>query len=80
MNPIPNINPQTGAIVDRSVGLNPDFIGGYPNILRQVFGSPNVNYQIGFQLNIPLKNRTNQEAYIQQVLAIQASTLGIQNH
>jgi hypothetical protein len=37
-----------------------------------------VNYSIGFTLNLPLRNRTAQEAYVQQDLALKTSTLGIQ--
>ncbi len=78
LNPTPNINPQTGAIVDRSVGLNPDYIGGYPNILRQVFGANTINYTIGFTVNIPLKNTSDREAYIQQELQIKQNDLALQ--
>jgi outer membrane protein len=53
-------------------------IGGYGNILRQVFGVPTINYQIGFQLNIPLRNRSAQAAYIQQDLQLRQSELGVQ--
>jgi outer membrane protein TolC len=37
-----------------------------------------VNYGIGFTLSIPLKNRANQEAYIQQDLALRQSDLNLQ--
>ena len=58
--------------------INPTFVGGYGNILSHVFGTPNVNYSIGFTLNLPLRNRTAQEAYVQQDLALKTSTLAIQ--
>jgi outer membrane protein TolC len=76
LNPINNINPQTGQPVPRSV--NDDLLGGYSNILRQLFGVGTVNYAVGFTLNIPLRNRAAQEAYITQDLQLRQSELGIQ--
>jgi outer membrane protein len=58
--------------------VNADLIGGYSNITRNVFGTPNLNYSFGFTVTIPLKNRANQEAYIQQDLALKQSDLGLQ--
>ena len=76
-NTTPQINPLTGQIIPRTLP-NPDLIGGYGNILRQVFGVPTVNYTIGFTLNIPLRNRAAQAAYIQQDLQLRQSELGVQ--
>jgi outer membrane protein len=76
-NTTPQINPLTGQVIPRILP-NPDLIGGYGNILRQVFGVPTINYQIGFQLNIPLRNRSAQAAYIQQDLQLRQSELGVQ--
>jgi outer membrane protein TolC len=76
-NTTPQINPLTGQVIPRTEP-NPDLIGGYGNILRQVFGVPTVNYQIGFQLNIPLRNRSAQAAFIQQELQLRQSELGVQ--
>ena len=53
-------------------------IGGYGNILRQMFGVRTVNYTVGFTLNIPLRNRAAQEAYIQQGLQLRESELNLQ--
>ena len=77
LNPIPNVNPLR-VVADRSIGLNPDYIGGYPNILRQVFGANTINYTIGFTVNIPLKNTADREAYIQQELQIKQNDLALQ--
>ena len=71
-----NINPQTLQPVPRSV--NGDLVGGYSNILGQVFGVPTINYTIGFQLNITLRNRAAQEAYITQGLQLRQSELALQ--
>jgi len=76
-NTTPQINPLTGQVIPRTEP-NPDLIGGYGNILRQVFGVPTVNYQIGVQLVIPLRNRSAQAAYIQQGLQLRESELGVQ--
>ena len=71
-----NINPQTLLPAPRSV--NPDLLGGYTNILSQVFGVPTINYTIGFQLNVTLRNRSAQEAYITQDLQLRQSELALQ--
>jgi outer membrane protein TolC len=76
-NTTPQINPLTGQVIPRA-DPNPDLVGGYGNILRQVFGVPTVNYQIGFTLNIPLRNRSAQAAYAQQGLLLRQSELGVQ--
>ena len=76
-NTTPQINPLTGQIIPRTPP-NPDLVGGYSNILRQVFGVPTVNYTVGVQLTIPLRNRTAQAAYITQELQLRQSELGIQ--
>ena len=74
---IPNINPQTLQPIQRT-GVNPDLIGGYSNVLQQVFGVGTLNYTVGFTLNVPLRNRAAQEAYIQQDLQLRQSELGMQ--
>jgi outer membrane protein TolC len=76
-NTTPQINPLTGQVIPRTPP-NPDLIGGYPNILRQVFGVPTVNYTIGVQLTIPLRNRAAQENYIQQDLQLRQAELNLQ--
>jgi outer membrane protein len=76
-NTTPQINPITGLVTPRTPP-NPDLIGGYSNILRQVFGVPTINYTIGFQLNVTLRNRAAQEAYIQQDLQLRQSELALQ--
>jgi len=76
-NTTPQINPLTGQVIPRTEP-NPDLIGGYGNILRQVFGVPTVNYAIGVTLNIPLRNRAAQEAYVQQSLQLRTAELNLQ--
>jgi len=76
-NTTPQINPLTGQVIPRTPP-NPELIGGYGNILRQVFGVPTVNYTVGFTLNIPLRNRSAQAAYIQQDLQLRQTELNVQ--
>ncbi|MEO5926580.1 MAG: TolC family protein [Bryobacteraceae bacterium] len=41
---------------------NPDFVGGYGNVLRQLFYVPNINYNFGVTFSINLRNRSQQAA------------------
>jgi outer membrane protein len=77
LNPNPQINPLTGQIIPRQPP-DPAYIGGYSNILRQLFGVGTINYTVGFTLNIPLRNRSAQAAYIQQELQLRQSELNVQ--
>ncbi|MGH9646327.1 MAG: TolC family protein, partial [Bryobacteraceae bacterium] len=76
-NTTPQINPLTGQVIARQPP-NPELIGGYGNILRQVFSVPTINYQVGVTLSIPLRNRSAQAAYIQQELQLRESEFGVQ--
>jgi len=76
-NTTPQINPLTGQVIPRTEP-NPDLVGGYSNILRQLFGVPTVNYTVGFTVTVPLRNRAAQAAYIQQDLQLRQSELAIQ--
>jgi outer membrane protein len=82
---VPNIDPQTGLPKRDAAGNlvprpspDPSLIGGYSNILRQLFGVGTVNYTVGFTLNIPLRNRAAQAAYITQDLQLRQSEFAIQ--
>jgi outer membrane protein TolC len=75
-NPIPNIDPLSGQVVPRRV--NQDLIGGYGNILRQIFGVPTVNYSIGFQFTVNLRNRSAQAQMAQQTLQLRTAELQLQ--
>jgi len=77
LNPIPNINPQTLLPVQRT-GVNDDLLGGYSNILREVFSVPTVNYTIGVTLSLPLNNRSAKGAYAQQELQLRQNELAVQ--
>ncbi len=77
LNPIENINPQTLQPVPRT-GINDDLLGGYSNILRQVFGQPTINYTVGVTLSLPLNNRSAKGAYAQQELQQRQNELAVQ--
>jgi len=76
-NTAPYINPVTNQPATRPPAY-PDYIGGYSNILRQLFGVGTVNYTVGFTLTVPLRNRTAQENYIQQDLQLRQNELNVQ--
>ena len=64
--PIPERNP------------DPYFIGGYGNALAQIFRRNFPDYSIGFQLNIPIRNRTAQADYIRDQLTLRQQQLSQQ--
>jgi outer membrane protein TolC len=70
------INPVTG-LQNVHVG-NPDFTGGYGNILSQLFGRNTLSYSFAAQLTIPLRNRSAQEAYVQAGLSLRTQELTLQ--
>jgi outer membrane protein TolC len=76
LNEAPNVNPITGVTTPRLV--NPFFIGGYGNILGQIFRRNFPNYSIGFQLNIPLRNRAAQADYTTAQLQLRQAELNYQ--
>jgi outer membrane protein TolC len=79
VNPIPNIDPITNQVVPRDLSrTNPDLIGGYGNILRQLWGVPTVNYTFGFTVNIPLRNRAAQTALATQEVQLRTTELNLQ--
>ena len=76
INSIPNINPITGQVIPRDTSrINPDLIGGYGNILRQLWGQQTINYTIGFNINIPLRNRAAQYTMATQELQLRTTQL-----
>lgn len=69
-------DPRTG-IVPAHNG-DPFFIGGYPNVLRQIFGRNFPTYAVGFQMNIPLRNRAAQADMATAQLNLRQSELQLQ--
>jgi outer membrane protein len=58
--------------------VTPFFIGGYGNALSQIFGRNFPDYNIGFQLNIPLRNRAAQADMLLDQLTVRQREIGIQ--
>ena len=56
----------------------PFFIGGYGTVLSQLFDRNFPNYSAGFNLNIPLRNRTAQSQVITDELTYRQQQLGLQ--
>ncbi|MDE3198783.1 MAG: TolC family protein, partial [Acidobacteriota bacterium] len=54
---------------------NPYFVGGYGDLLSQIFRRNFPNYSAGFSLNIPLRNRAAQADYVTDALGIRQSEL-----
>ena len=57
---------------------DPFFIGGYGNVLSQIFGRNFPTYSIGAQLNIPLRNRAAQANMAVAQLQLRQSELQVQ--
>ena len=56
----------------------PFFIGGYGTVLSQLFDRNFPNYSAGFNLNIPIRNRTAQAQVITDELTYRQQQLGLQ--
>jgi outer membrane protein TolC len=57
---------------------NPFFIGGYGQVLSQLFQRNFPNYSLGFNLNIPIRNRAAQAQVINDELTLRQQQLGLQ--
>jgi len=73
-----NVNrvPLRGVVIPRSV--DPFFVGGFGSTLEQLFRRNFPDYAIGFQLNIPLRNRSAQADMILDQLSIRQAELNEQ--
>jgi outer membrane protein len=54
------------------------YIGGYGNLLKQIFGRDYPNYSAGFSLNIPFRNRVAQADYVADQLSLRQNQLQYQ--
>jgi outer membrane protein len=54
------------------------FVGGYGNLLSQIFHRNFPNYSAGFSLNIPFRNRVAQADYVTDQLTLRQSELQLQ--
>jgi outer membrane protein TolC len=64
--------------VGPSTGFNPFFIGGYSNVLTQLFARNFPTYSLAFSLNVPLRNRAAQADMINGELVLRQQQLGLQ--
>jgi outer membrane protein TolC len=57
---------------------DPYLIGGYGNLVGQIFRRNFPNYSAGLSLSIPLRNRAAQSDYVSSALELRQSELGLQ--
>ena len=57
---------------------DPNFVGGYGNLVSQIFRRNFPNYSAGFSLNIPFRNRQAQADYVADKLTLRQSELQLQ--
>jgi outer membrane protein TolC len=55
-----------------------NFVGGYGNLLGQIFRRNFPNYSAGFSLNIPFRNRQSQADYVADQLSLRQRELQLQ--
>jgi outer membrane protein len=67
------IDPTTGLPIVRIA--NPSFVGGYGNLFSQIFSRNYPNYNLGFQLNIPIRNRAAQADLLNDQLSLRQGEL-----
>jgi len=67
--------PQVGGAPRTPTGF---FIGGYGTVLSQLFQRNFPNYSLGFNLNVPLRNRAAQADMINSELALRQQQIGMQ--
>lgn len=71
VNPLPAV----GGVPRAPTGF---FIGGYGTVLSQLFQRNFPNYSLGFNLNVPLRNRAAQADLISSELALRQQQIGVQ--
>jgi outer membrane protein TolC len=71
----PNSLPAPTGTVHSNNGF---FIGGYGTVLSQLFARNFPNYSLGFNLNIPIRNRAAQAQVINDELTMRQQQLGLQ--
>jgi outer membrane protein TolC len=73
-----DVNTQTlnGTVVPHTPDVY--FLGGQGNLLGQIFRRNFPNYSIGFQLSMPIRNRSAQADYIRDTLTVRQTELGEQ--
>jgi len=67
------IDPNTGLPIVRIA--NPAFLGGFGTLFDQIFSRNYPNYSLGFQLNIPIRNRSAQADLLNDQLSLRQGEL-----
>jgi outer membrane protein TolC len=67
--------PANPASLPYSLVPPPAYVGGYGNLLRQIFDRDYPNYSAGFSLNIPFRNRVAQADYVADQLSLRQNQL-----
>jgi outer membrane protein TolC len=67
--------PTTGSAAGLVRQANPAFLGGLGTVWSQIFGRNYPDYSVGFQLNIPLRNRSAQADIIRDQLTLRQNEL-----
>jgi len=73
--PIPSTIPGVPPQLRSSTAVDPFFLGGYGNFLRQMFARNFPDYTFGFQLSVPLRNRSAQADMVSAQLSLRQSEL-----
>lgn len=63
----------TGTTPTGVAPVDPSFVGGYGNVLDQVFACRYPTYEIGIQLNLPLRNRVARADMVRDELQLRTS-------
>ena len=71
--PIPSTIPGVAPQLRSSTAVDPFFLGGYGNFLRQMFARNFPDYTFGVQLSIPLRNRSAQADMVSAQLSLRQS-------
>jgi outer membrane protein len=67
------------ALANGTAGVaDPYVVGGYGNLLAQIFRRNYPNYSVGFSLNIPFRNRIAQADYVADQLTLRQGELQLQ--
>jgi outer membrane protein TolC len=66
------------AVANQPGIVDPFFLGGYGKALGQIFRRNFPDYSIGFQLSIPIRNRTAQADYVRDQISLRQAELSAQ--
>ena len=76
--PLPAASQSGGVVVPRG-SPDPFFVGGYGLLASQLFHRNFPDYNVGLQLNIPLRNRTAQADYILDQITLRQQQISLQS-